>query len=525
MQAQKTFVPARDNHMLWLTAAVSAVRAAFGLIWCINAFLTWRPAFADNYIGYLQNAIQGQPQWLLPWFQMWISLVTPSVGVFVWITRIIETLIAIGLLFGLARKWTFVVGGLFSLLIWSTAEGFGGPYATGVSNLGPALVYVLLFAALLLFERLIGRTPYSLDYYIEQRFPKWTKVAEWASPGMLEHTPTRLSWPVQGGAMMIIVLAFVFFFGTLESALSASPATPENASAAVTPLQLMSKEPLAQVRDASLPPLIGTGDSVDVTITSTDDEVEIASGVNYRAWTFNHTVPGPILHVRQGQTVNVTFVNQGNMPHSIDFHAAEVDPGKNYKSINPGESLTFPFVANVPGIFIYHCGTPPVLQHIAMGMYGAIVVDPPDNALPPADVSYVVTQSEWYSQQMKANLLTGNFNKMLAVSPDEVVFNGVAFQYKDQPLKAKVGQRVRIYFLDVGPNLTSAFHVIGAIFDKVYPGGDMSEAISGVSTYNVAPGEGMIFDVIFKQPGEYVFVDHSMRAAFLGAQGIIEVSP
>src|SRR5574338_212050 len=102
---------------------------------------------------------------------MWINLISPAPTIFIWLTRIIETLIAIGLLFGLARKWTFIVGGLFSLLIWSTAEGFGGPYATGVANLGPALVYVLLFAALLIFEQVLGKTPYSMDYYIEQRFP------------------------------------------------------------------------------------------------------------------------------------------------------------------------------------------------------------------------------------------------------------------------------------------------------------------------------------------------------------------
>jgi nitrite reductase (NO-forming) len=126
---------------------------------------------------------------------------------------------------------------------------------------------------------------------------------------------------------------------------------------------------------------------------------------------------------------------------------------------------------------------------------------------------------------VKGNLLTGNFDKMLAVAPDEVVFNGAAFQYKDHPLTAKAGQRVRIYFLDAGPNLTSSFHVIGEIFDAVYPGGDMSQAVHGVSTYLVGAGQGVIFDVTFNQPGDYVIVDHSMRSAYLGAQGIIKVTP
>lgn len=513
------------DRTLWISAAVSAVRAAFGLIWAINAFLTWRPEFAAHYVGYLQNAAQGQPQWLLPWFNMWINLVSPNPGIFILLTRIIETLIAIGLLFGLARKWIFIVGGLFSLLIWATAEGFGGPYATGVSNIGPALVYVMLFAALLIFERVLGRTPYSLDYYIEEHFPRWLRIAEWAPQGVLEHPPARLSWPIQGAAIVGILLAFVFFFGTLQSALSASPATPSNASAAVSPLQLMSKEPVAQAHDATLPPLLGEGDDVSITITSTDVDVEIASGVQYQAWTFNGTVPAPILHLRQGQTLHVTFVNKGIMQHSIDFHAAEIDPKVAYRSINPGESLEFTFVANVPGVYIYHCGTPPVLQHMAMGMYGAIVVDPAENSLPPADINYVIVQSEWYTQQVKGNLLTGDFNKMLSVAPDEVVFNGVAFQYKDHPLKAKVGQRVRIYFVDAGPNLSSSFHVIGEIFTNVYPSGDAAQALSGVSTYMVAPGQGVVFDLVFDKPGEYVLVDHSMRSAYLGAFGLIDITP
>jgi nitrite reductase (NO-forming) len=287
----------------------------------------------------------------------------------------------------------------------------------------------------------------------------------------------------------------------------------------------MSDEPVPQAKDARLPPLLREGDSVAIDITGTDVDVDIASGVQYQAWTFGGEVPAPILHVRQGQTVKLSYTNKGNMRHSIDFHSAQIDAGTNYRSIDPGETIEYSFVARVPGIFIYHCGTPPVLQHMAMGMYGAIIVDPADDSLPPADVSYVIVQSEWYTQQVKGSLLTGDWEKMLAVSPDLVVFNGIAFQYRDHPLTAKVGQRVRFYFLAAGPNLPSSFHVIGEIFDKVYPGGDMTQAISGVSTYDVPPGQGMIFDVTFDEPGEYVLVDHSMRAAYRGAQGLIKVEP
>jgi nitrite reductase (NO-forming) len=227
--------------------------------------------------------------------------------------------------------------------------------------------------------------------------------------------------------------------------------------------------------------------------------------------------------VRQGQTVNVTFVNKGNMQHSIDFHAAEVDPGVAYKSINPGESLQFAFQARTPGVFVYHCGTPPVLMHMAMGMYGAIIVDP-STPLPPADVSYVLVQSEWYTQQVQENVMGGDFNKMLTGTPDEVVFNGKAFQYRDKPLTAKVGQRVRLYVVDAGPNLSSAFHVIGEMFSAVYPDGDAAHALTGVSTYPIAPGQGVVLDVVFESPGHYPFVDHSMRNMQIGAVGVIQVT-
>ncbi|NLG96114.1 MAG: multicopper oxidase domain-containing protein [Chloroflexi bacterium] len=224
--------------------------------------------------------------------------------------------------------------------------------------------------------------------------------------------------------------------------------------------------------------------------------------------------------------INRRGLKKRTVKHSIDFHSAEIDPKVAYRDIDPGEQLEYSFVANVPGVYIYHCGTAPVLHHIGMGMYGAIVVDPAEgeNELPPADVSYVLVQSEWYTQQFRENLLTGDFDKMVSVAPDVVAFNGIAFQYRDYSLEARVGQRVRIYFVDAGPNLNSAFHVIGEIFTDVYPGGDFSQATSGVSTYTVASGQGVIFDLVFDEPGEYVIVDHSMRSAYLGAYGLIKVS-
>jgi nitrite reductase (NO-forming) len=219
----------------------------------------------------------------------------------------------------------------------------------------------------------------------------------------------------------------------------------------------------------------------------------------------------------------VTFVNHGTMEHSVDFHAAITPPDLHYVELKPGEKMTYSFVAKVPGAFIYHCGTPPVLLHLGNGMYGAIIVDPA-TPLPPADKSYVIVQSEWYTQQISGNLMGPSYEKMLAERPDEVVFNGVAFQYRDRPLPATAGERVRIYFVNAGPSLWSSFHVIGGIFDAVYPDGDAAHALSGVSTQTVGPGAGAIFDIVLPA-GKYAFVDHSFAHVMIGAAGILEVQP
>jgi len=512
-----------NESAAWLIVAAAALRTAFGILLAIDAYLKWQPGFAAHYVGYLQNAANGQPHWLEPWFHMWLRLVTMHTGFFITATQFIETAIAIGLLLGLARRITYFAGALFSLLIWSTAEGFGGPYTSGATNVGPALVYAVVFIAAAFFEHLLGPNPYSLDYYIERRYPRWASLVEWA-PKRSVQQPPALDWDQQLGVIGALIVILAFALSTLGSARTALPPTPQNAAAAVSPLSIVSRAPVARAFSPVLPPLIGNGDAVAVTIESKDTTIEIASGVQYQAWTFNGTVPGPILHVRQGQMVNVTFVNNSTMQHSIDFHAAQVAPDVAYRSINPGEKLEFSFVAATPGAFVYHCGTPPVLQHIANGMYGAIIVDPSE-PLPPADVSYVLVQSEWYTAQAEGTLMTGDYDKMMSVRPDEVVFNGIAFQYNHHPLTAKIEQRVRLYVINAGPNLASAFHIIGGMFAAVYPDGDAKHAFSGVSTYPIAPGQGVVFDAIIPQPGKYPIVNHNMRDMMIGAAGELEVTP
>src|SRR5574337_2039375 len=156
------------SPFMWPAIATTALRVAFGIIWAIGAALTWSPDFAVHYVGYLHNAATGQPGWSAGWFNLWIAVVTPHAGLFIWATRIIETLLAFALIAGLGRRTLYVLGALFSLLVWSTAGGFGGPYTVGATNTGTAISYVLIFIALIGLDYRAGFIPYSLDYLIER---------------------------------------------------------------------------------------------------------------------------------------------------------------------------------------------------------------------------------------------------------------------------------------------------------------------------------------------------------------------
>ncbi|CAM5537939.1 multicopper oxidase domain-containing protein [Eoetvoesiella caeni] len=513
--------PFAESHSnAWPALSTAALRVAFGIIWIVNAAFTWMPSFAANYAGYLRNAAEGQPAWSAWWFDAWIGLVEPHANLFLWLTRLATTALALALLFGFARRTVYVLGALYSLLIWSTAGGFGGPYTIGASNSGVGIVYVLLFAVLIAINHRTGTNPYSVDYFIESKWPRWSWIADWRAR-QLSDAP-RVAWWAQTG-ILIGVAAIVFFLvAGLHSSLNVKAPTPAAAAAAVSPLQLMSKEPIAKPYDATLPPLTA-GDSVTLNIDVTDLAVEIASGVKYQAWPFGGTVPGPIVHVKQGQMVNVVLTNKATMHHSIDFHSAFTPPNTSFADIMPGEKIEFSFEAKVPGTFVYHCGTPPVLLHMANGMYGAIVVDPVDDPRPKADKEYVLVQSEWYTQQIEGNLMGPDFAKMQKIQPDIVAFNGIAFQYKQHPLTAQPNERIRLHMVNAGPSLWSSFHVIGAIFDKVYPDGDPTHALSGVSTYSVGPGAGITFDLVIPDAGEYVFVDHAFAHVDKGAAGVLDI--
>ena len=275
--------------------------------------------------------------------------------------------------------------------------------------------------------------------------------------------------------------------------------------------------------DATLP-AVPAGDLVKVHMTLKDMTVEIAPGVKYSTWAFDgHGAPGPILHVRQGQTVQMTLTNGGAIPHSIDFHAARIAPNVAFKDVAPGESFTFRFVANDPGVFMYHCGTKPVLAHIANGMYGALIVDP-STPLPKADHEYVLVASEWYMNgdgiAAPASL---DMQKARAMMPDWTTFNGYANQYVTHPLTAKPGETTRFYVVAAGPTLDTNFHVVGTIFDRAWPNADMTHFQQGVQTVAVPAGGGAVFDVKIDGEGLYPFVSHAFAHVDLGQVGLLKV--
>jgi nitrite reductase (NO-forming) len=173
---------------------------------------------------------------------------------------------------------------------------------------------------------------------------------------------------------------------------------------------------------------------------------------------------------------------------------------------------------------MYHCGTPPVLHHIGNGMYGAIIIEPENGYPEPAEREYWLVQSEFYLQATSDGMWTGSMEKMKAATPDYVVWNGAAFQYREAPLQAKVGERVRLHVVNCGPTLFSAFHVIGAMFEVVYVDGNPRNPLYGLQTHTIAPGQGAACDLIFRVPGQFPVVSHSFAYTELGVVGLIEVT-
>jgi nitrite reductase (NO-forming) len=279
-----------------------------------------------------------------------------------------------------------------------------------------------------------------------------------------------------------------------------------------------------EATSAVLPP-VPAGELVKVHMTLKDMVVEIAPGVRYNTWAFDgHGAPGPVVHVREGQMVEMTLTNGGAIPHSIDFHAARIAPNIAFKDVAPGESFTFRFRANDPGVYMYHCGTKPVLAHIANGMYGAIIVQPKEG-MPAADNEYVLVGSEWYlNGDGVSEPASLDMNKARTRLADWVTFNGYANQYVTHPLTADPGETTRFWVVAAGPTNNVNFHVVGTIFDRAWVNSDLkSPPQRGVQTVVVPAGGGAVFDVKVDDVGLYPFVSHAFADVDLGQVGLLKV--
>jgi nitrite reductase (NO-forming) len=299
--------------------------------------------------------------------------------------------------------------------------------------------------------------------------------------------------------------------GTLQSYAGAAPANADALAAAHA------------AYPAALP-AAPAGAVAHVNLVLKDVTVEIAPGVEYAAWAWAGGAPGPVIHVRQGQLVKVTLTNDGAIPHSVDFHAARIAPNVAFGDVDPGNSVSYTFRADDPGVFMYHCGTKPVLMHIANGMYGAIVVEPAN--LPPAAENYVLVASEWYlGSDGLSRPAQYDQAKARARQPDWMTFNGYAGQYVTHPLTADPGDLVRFWVVDAGPSIDTDFHVVGTILDTVYPFGDMNpaDALHDVQTVTVPAGGGAVVDVKIDRAGLYPFVSHAFAAVDQGQVGLLRV--
>lgn len=298
----------------------------------------------------------------------------------------------------------------------------------------------------------------------------------------------------------------------------------------------------------------------EVRLDAMVQQIEVASGVRYNAWTFGGVVPGPTLHVREGDRITFTMKNRSDeevmitepgseaspfmqqiadnnymdakpgimpMPHSMDFHAGTVAKDDKWRTIAPGETIQFDWVANYAGTYIYHCGTPSVLMHTSMGQHGVVVVSPKEGYPTDYEVDreYVVVQSEYYLKKGPGELYQYDFEAAQNRNPSHVVFNGHQTVLHDQPLEANAGERVRIHFSNNGPSGTSSFHIIGAIFDRVWLEGHPQNEMRGMQTVLLGASGSATVDLIVPEEGKYILIDHEFADAEKGATGTLKAGP
>jgi nitrite reductase (NO-forming) len=270
---------------------------------------------------------------------------------------------------------------------------------------------------------------------------------------------------------------------------------------------------------------------VNIEMTAQITDIEIDKGLNYKAWTFNGEAPGPVIVVNEGDVINFTLRNLDPViPHSMDFHAVHASPSKKFIDIMPNEEGTFTFPATSPGVFMYHCGTSSVLMHIANGMHGVIIVKPTggyptDHEI---DKEFVLIQNEWYKYNDLEDMSNGVPSQVVfsakALKEGDINTNGTTYSLKDTPLLAKLGDRIRIYVNNVGPNEVSSFHVVGTILDNVYIDGHPSNLMKGLQTVLLPASGGAVVEFTVTEEGTYPIVTHQFNHAQKGAVALLKVT-
>ncbi|AZB25896.1 nitrite reductase, copper-containing [Chryseobacterium bernardetii] len=290
-------------------------------------------------------------------------------------------------------------------------------------------------------------------------------------------------------------------------------------------------EELKMLAPPNVPTPVGTraAKKIIVKLETIEKTGELADGTQYNFWTFNGTVPGSFIRARVGDDIELHLKNNENntFPHNIDLHAVN-GPGGGAEAtfVAPGKEAIFNFKALNPGLYVYHCATAPVGMHIANGMYGLILIEP-EGGLPKVDKEFYIMQGDFYTKGKfgEKGLQEFDMDKAIDEHPEYVVFNGnTASLLGDKELQVKTGETVRFFVGNGGPNLTSSFHIIGEIFDKVYIEGG-SKINENVQTTVIPPGGASIVEFKATVPGEYVIVDHAIFRAFnKGALGKIKVT-
>lgn len=282
-----------------------------------------------------------------------------------------------------------------------------------------------------------------------------------------------------------------------------------------------------KAHDARAPRSQAAGTVHRHTLRVSEITAQVGAGVTQKRMTYNGAVPGPVLRGQVGDRFEITLVNDGTMSHSIDFHAGVLAPDKPMRSISPGQSLQYNFTATRSGIWLYHCSTAPMSVHLAAGMHGAVIIDPP--GLSQVDHEFVLIQSEIYLGPEGGST---DEAKVAAKTPDLMAFNGMAFQYKYRPLQVTAGQRVRFWLMDAGPSLPCTFHVVGGQFDQVFYEGAWtlggpdqigSRWSGGSQALNLGPCQGGFVEFVPSQAGHYTFVTHAFADMEKGAVGVLHV--